>query len=265
MTTATQSAPREPADPDEVRALFARLRAPEDRPLPTDEQIDAFQALDDEYDGAIEDHLEPHLGMSGPRANDIECPFPIDVAQVEPHGGTRPWGALYTVGAGAVAVPGDDAPGAPASIRRFELLARLPRTAFRYWEGVVLEPFDDLRDAVIDTLGELARLPHLTGVCYRPPQIVATPDLSRLAADLPFAGALLRDARESRLGRDFRPPDGPGPLNVPGFGLVTFMTVTFLHAAEVRALLGPERKAALARLVAARVDEMVNIERRPVL
>lgn len=264
MSAPASPAAPEPAEPDELRVLFARLRAPEDRPLPTEEEAAAFAPVDPGYDAAIGDHLEPHLGGSSSRSGDTECPFAIDVAHVEP-GGPRRWGALFTVGAGAVAVPGEDAEADRPPVRRFELIARLPESSFRYWDGVVLEPFDEVRDAVVDALGELARLPHLRGVRYCPPQIVATPDLTPLAEGLPFAGALLRDAREAKFGAAHPARHGPAPLAVPGFGEVAFLTVTFLHASEIRALLGPGRRPAMARLEAAGVDELVKVARRPVM
>ena len=102
----------------------------------------------------------------------------IDLAFVEPRDGPV-GGAVFTVGAGAVESPVGDSPQGPPPIRRFELIARLPESSFQYWEGVVLEPFDDLRDAVADALGELARLPQLAGVCYRLPQVVTTRRISR--------------------------------------------------------------------------------------
>jgi hypothetical protein len=43
------------------------------------------------------------------------------------------------------------------------------------------------------------------------------------------------------------------------------VTVTFLHPSEVAALTGPERADALVRLAAARVDELFDPDRAPVL
>lgn len=262
-TAPSKNAADDFASPSDLHVMTARLRTPEDRPLPAEDEIDSYNPVDGDYDAAIREHLEPHLGTALARLVDTECPFAIDVALVEPRDG-RAGGAMFTVGAGAVESPVGDSPDDPPPIRRFELIARLPASSFQYWEGVVLEPFDDLRDAVSDALGELARLPHLAGVCYRLPQVVTTPDLSPLAAGLPFAGALLRDASEAAFGVPGG-RSGPRPIAVTGVGVVTFMTVTFLHATEVRALLGDGRKDALARLGAARVDELVDVRRRPVV
>ena len=85
-----------------------------------------------------------------------------------------------------------------------------------------------------------------------------------MTAGLPFAGALLRDASEATFGVS-RGRNGPPPIAVAGFGVVTFMTVTFLYASEVRALLGVYRGDVLARLGAARADELVDVRRRPVV
>jgi len=239
----------------ELHVLFTRLSNPADRPLPTEEEIDDFEPVDADLDAVIRDHLELHLGAPNGTSHDTRGPVPIDVALTEP-ADRRPWGACCTVGASARAMPTADADSRDSS-RHVELFLRLPKSAFRYWEAVVLEPFDDLFEAVIDALGELGRLPHEQRVGYRTPQIVATPDMSPLVAGLPFAGVLLRDASTGTV---------PVPeLAMPGGGTVTFLTVTFLHPSEIRALSGPDRVRAATRLAKRGVDELLAPEREPVL
>jgi hypothetical protein len=238
----------------EWNILYARFPDRADRPLPTDEEIDAFKPVDWGLHDVIRGHLEPHLGSSSSTFHDTEAPFPIDVALAEPEDG-RAYGAFITVGASALPMPvgASDPRPAPAFV---ELFVRLPARAFRYWDGVVLEPFEDPYHAVIEAIGELGRLPHAQGVCYRPPQIVATPDMTPLVDGLPFTGVLLRD------GADGVVPVPPAGL--PGGGVVSFLAVTFLHASEVKALVGADRAQTLARLAAAGVNELFVAERAAV-
>jgi hypothetical protein len=239
IATPRSGAPMRPHD-DELNVLFARLPDPADRPLPTDEEMDATEWIDPYLDAAIRD--------------DTQGPRPIDVGIAEP-GDARTWGACFTIGASARPMTTSDADprGAPAFV---ELFLRLPATAFRYWNGVVLEPFEPPFDDAADALGELGRLTHTLGVCYRPPQIIATPDLSPLVGGLPFAGVLLRNASHGVV----RVPH----LTLPGGGVVRFLSATFLHPPEVRALVGADRARAQAALAAAGVDELFAANRAPV-
>ena len=85
----------------EWNILYARFPDRADRPLPTEEEIDAFKPVDWGLHDVIRGHLEPHLGSSSSTFHDTEAPFPIDVALAEPEDG-RAYGAFITVGASAL-------------------------------------------------------------------------------------------------------------------------------------------------------------------
>lgn len=238
----------------ELNVLLTQLPNPAERPLPPEEEDDdAFEPVDEDLAMDIQEHLEPTLGRIGPRLHDTLGPPSIDMGLTEPTD-ERDWGAFFTMGASARPHETKKAERPPTE---FELFVRLPRECFQYWQEVVLEPFDDRRDAIEEVLGELARLPFDHDVRYIPPQIVASPDQRPLMAELPFSGVLLRDASTGTV----RVP----PMPLSAGGQVTFLSVTFLHPSEVRALIGPERDAALARLAAAGVDELFDPARKPVV
>jgi len=245
-----------PTRDDELNVLLTRLPDPAGIPLPTEEEIDAIEWIDPVLDAAIRGHIAPRLGICGTTLRDTTGPLAVDVGLSEPDD-KRPWGACFTIGASARPMPTTDADprGATPCV---ELFLRLPPAAFRYWDRVVLEPFEDPFDAVSAALGDLGKLPHVQGACYRVPHIVATPDFSPLVDGLPFTGALLRDAADD--GAAVRVPR----LVRPDGGVVAFLSVTFLHASEVRALVGADRANVVARLAAAGVDELFVAERAPV-
>ena len=141
--------------------------------------------------------------------------------------------------------------------RRVEFHVRVPTSEFHYFDGEILEPFDDIWDTVMYVLGELGRLQHTRGPLYRASQIVTTPDLAPFVKGLPFAGAWLRDGADGGLLLQ--------PLRVSRRETIDFLPVTFLHPSEVRALLGPDRVRAAAQLDAAGIDALTRPKRRPVL
>lgn len=277
MNSTGPAAVAAPCDPNGLRIVLTRLRAPEDRPIGCEDEDAEFATVDPGYENAVRNHLAPFLGECRSSYRDTEGPFAIDVAQSEPDEG-RSWGACLTLS--AIPLP-PLAGGAPDASKppNFELIARLPAASFRYWDGVVLEPFEDEGDALVDVLGELARLPHLQPVRYIAPHVVATPDLSPLSGGLAFAGVLLRaatlaphpmaphpmadtaGARETVARPRLRVPT----MSFPGRGEVQFLTVTLLHAAEVRGLLGPARAGVLARLEAMGVDDLLAPARASVI
>ena len=164
----------DPVQTGELNVLLTLLPDPADRPLPTDEEIDAAESVDPDLDAAVRAHVEPSLGPSSSTTLfDTAVTVPINVGLTEP-ADDRAWGACFTIGASARAMPTADA-DRPDTSAFVELFLRLPASAFRYWDGVVLEPFEFPFDPVVEALGEMSRLPHDRRVCYRAPQIVATP------------------------------------------------------------------------------------------
>src|ERR1043166_1470314 len=72
-----------------LHVLVTRLPDSADRPLPTEDGEEAFEAIDPDRDAAIREHIEPYLGRSGSTFHDTQGPLPVDVGLTEPEGGRR--------------------------------------------------------------------------------------------------------------------------------------------------------------------------------